>query len=100
MSYKAIITAETAVMATDLRDLNSILARTNWYLRALGLSPDQRKALMEIRRFLSTLMTLRAILTATSIGSAVGVGALRLAGMGRYVPVRDIKTLWKVAAAK
>lgn len=92
--YKATISSSSEDMKSDLGDLRSILARTNWYLKALGLPPEQQKALQEMMQFIATIRTLQMILAATSV-VGVATSALRLAGMGSSAKV--LKDLSKVA---
>jgi len=58
-----------------LNKLNMLLRLSTGLLRSLGLSPDQRQAIQEMRRAITILRTLQMV----SSGSSLMAGGLRMA---------------------
>jgi hypothetical protein len=84
MSYLAHISVDTVEMQDGLKDMRLALSRTSWYLRVLGLPPEQRQALTQMLGFIRTLYTLQMLLSATTMTGALRKGAMlmRVAGLG------------------
>lgn len=96
MSYKVSITTETGEFKEGLLDLRTGLARTNWYLKLLGMPADQRKAITQMMSVIRTLRTLQMLVTATSIASGL-TSVVRIAGLGRYNRViKDLNRLGNI----
>lgn len=81
MSYHATITANSSEFRSDLGSLRSSLASTNWAMRVMGIPPEYRKAMTEIRKAIQIIRTLQMVSQGGGITSAISMG-LRMAGFG------------------
>lgn len=95
--YNGKIKITTAEVEKDLKSLRSSLAATSWALRALGVSPELKKSIMEVQRAIWIIKTLQMISTGGGIMSAarLGLGAI---GLGKLTGgIRAIHLAMKVA---